>query len=354
MKHESPGNEVTIREVGKRAGVSPATVGRVIGGYGKVSEPTRQRVLEAIRQLDYHPNTIAQSMKGKQRKSVGMIVSDICNPFFGMIARAVDDTLIKYGYNLVICNTDDGIDKEASYLKTLTEKRVDGVLACTACEVERKIPRPVRKFYLETPTVFIDREAEGIDVPVIQADNFGGAYEAVVHLIQLGHERIAIVAGGSMVSSIHQRLQGYMKALQDFGLQFRDDLVKLGRLLGVESGAYAARELLNMPAAERPTAIVGLNNLMTTGVLLAIREAGMTIPDDISVIGWDDFDLAQVLSPPLTVVTQPTYSIGSIAAEHLIALLERQRSYRQANDRKIILKTELVIRESCTSPKAPK
>lgn len=350
MANESPRHPITIRDVGKQAGVSPATVGRVVGGYGNVSRETRKRVLEAIEKLDYHPNSIAQSMKGKQQRTIGMIVSDICNPFFGTIARAVEDTLIKHGYNLIICNTDDDLQKESSYLRTLAEKRVDGVLACTACEVGQQVKRHIRKFYLDTPTVFIDRQADEIDVPVVQGDNAGGAYEASMHLIQMGHQRIAVIAGGSMVSSIQQRVQGYMKALKDSGIAADDELVKMGNLLGVDGGVNAMRELLALPPRKRPTAVIGLNNLMTTGALLAIREAGLGIPEDISVIGWDDFDLAQVLIPPLTVVTQPTYSIGTIAAERIIARLEGEVNQRQANDRKIILKTELVERQSCAAP----
>lgn len=352
MGIESPGQQdVTIREVGKTAGVSPATVGRVIGGYGHVSEATRERVLEAIRKLDYHPNAIAQSMKGKQRRTIGMIVSDICNPFFGMIVRAVEDTVVKHGYNLVICNTDDNVEKEALYLRTLAEKRVDGVLACTACEIDTTISRSMRKFYQQTPTIFVDRHAEGIDVPVVQGDNVGGAHEAIHYLIGLGHERIAIIAGGAIVSSIQQRMDGYEKALADHGSTLRPALVKLGNLLGVQGGVNAMRELLALPKGQQPTAVLGLNNLMTTGALLAIREAGLNVPEDISVIGWDDFDLAPVLIPPLTVVTQPTYSIGTIAAERIIAKLEGQVNERQDNDRRIILKTELVVRGSCQKPR---
>lgn len=346
MGNESPRQDLTIRDVGRTAGVSPATVGRVIGGYGHVSDATRQRVLKAIQKLDYHPNGIAQGLKGKQRKTIGLIVSDICNPFFGTIARAAEDTVVKHGYNLIICNTDDDIQKESSYLRTLAEKRVDGVLACTACEVNKKVAQSVRKFYMQTPTVFVDRQADGIDVPVVQSDNAGGAFEAIEHLIQFGHKKIAIIAGGSKVSSIHQRLSGYMKALEENGIHVSHQLVKLGNLLGVQGGVNAMRELLALPPNERPTAVLGLNNVMTTGVLLAIREAGLSVPNDISVVGWDDFDLAQVLSPPLTVVTQPTYSIGTIAAERIVARLEGEVNERQAFDRKIILKTELVVRES--------
>lgn len=347
MTTESSDGRKTIRDVGKFAGVSPATVGRVVGGYGQVSEETRQRVLTAVQELDYHPNGIAQRMKGKQIRSIGMIVSDICNPFFGTIVRAVEDTLVKYGYNLIVCNTDDNVEKEILYIQTLSENRVDGVLACTACEVGKRVNRGIKKFYAGIPTIFIDREAEEIAVPVIQADNFGGAYEAVTHLIRLGHRRIGIIAGGSNVSSIHQRLNGYMQALSDFNIPIQEEMIQIGQLLGVEGGVVAARGLLELPPDKRPTALLGLNNLMTTGALLAINERGLKIPDDVAVIGWDDFELATLLSPALTVVTQPTYSIGTISAERMIDKLQNHQSEHKDKETKIVLKTELIIRESC-------
>ncbi len=338
---------MTIKDVGKHAGVSPATVGRVVGGYGKVSEETRQRVLAAVKALDYHPNGIAQSMKGKQIRSIGMIVSDICNPFFGTIVRAVEDTLVKYGYNLVVCNTDDKIEKEIQYIQTLSQNRIDGVLACTACEVGQLVPRSIKKFYANIPTIFIDRSSDEIDVPVIQADNFGGAYEAIMHFLRLGHRKIGIIAGGSNVSSISQRVSGYMQALTDFGVAVDKEWIQVGQLLGVEGGIAGAKALLNLPTNRRPTALLGLNNLMTTGALLALDDAGLKIPDDMAVIGWDDFDLAKLLSPALTVVTQPTYSIGTISAERMIDRLQHTQNDLKAKESKIVLKTELVIRESC-------
>lgn len=347
MFNGTPEQRVTIREVGKLAGVSPATVGRVVGGYGQVSDETRQRVIAAIQSLDYYPNGIAQQMKGKQMRSIGMIVSDICNPFFSKIVRAVEDTLIKYGYNLIVCNTDDNIEKERIYIQTLSEKRVDGVLTCTASEIGHKVNPKIKKFYTSLPTVFIDRELVDIHVPVVQGDNYGGSYEAITHFIRLGHRKIATIAGGSKVSSIHQRINGYVQALTDHGISIDEDLIQIGNLLGIEGGVIATKFLLDLPESRRPTAILGLNNLMTTGAMLVIKERGLTIPDDIALISWDDFDLATLLSPPLTVVTQPTYSIGTIAAERLMDKLQNNHSDHKDKEMKIVLKTELIIRESC-------
>lgn len=347
MTTDFSGHRITIKDVGKHAGVSPATVGRVVGGYGQVSEETRRRVLEAVKKLDYHPNGIAQSMKGKQIRSIGLIVSDICNPFFGTIVRAVEDTLVKYGYNLIVCNTDDKIEKEIQYIQTLSQNRIDGVLACTACEIGKPVSRSIKKFYVNIPSILIDRSSDEINVPVVQADNFGGAYEAVVHLLRLGHRKIGVIAGGSIVSSIHQRVKGYMKALSDFGVELDESWVQIGQLLGVEGGMSGAKTLLSLPRDRRPTAILGLNNLMTIGALLAFDAAGLSIPGDMAVIGWDDFDLAKLLSPALTVVTQPTYSIGTISAERMVDRLQHPQNDLKERESKIVLKTELVIRESC-------
>lgn len=344
------GNRVTIKDVAKLAGVSPATVGRVIGNYGSVSVKTRNKVLEAIKELNYTPDIIAQSMKGKKTKTIGLIISNILNPFFGIIARAVEDTANKYKYNLIICNTDENMEKEISYIKTLISKRVDGLLISSSYVEGTKYSKELLNLYNnEIPKVFIDRKLEQINAPTVSTDSYEGAYKATSYLVRLGHKRIGIIIGTPKVKSIYERIRGYKDALVDNNIPVDPDLIVDGGNVQVEGGMKACEQLLSN-REKSPTALLAVNSLLTTGALLALNKLNIKIPENISVVGWDDFELATILNPPLTVVSQPTYAIGTIATEKLVSIISgNEISNLSEQDNSIVLKTSLIVRESCTT-----
>lgn len=338
--------ETTIRDVAHLAGVSQATVGRVIGKYGSVSEKTVESVLEAAKKLNYYPNAIAQSMKRKNTHTIGLVVANICNPFFSSIVKAVEDTAAKCGYNVIICNTDESISSELLYLKTLYEKRIDGIIIATAYKSDQILSKSHESLYNGTvPTVFIDRQIKGLDGIVVKTENYGGAYEAVSHLINLGHKDIGVISG-PVISTMTQRIAGYSAAISNNNITYEPGFVVATNTASVEEGTKATKDIL-LNFEKRPTALLVLNNLLTIGALLAINELGLIIPDDIAIVGWDDFELARILNPSLTVVTQSTYNIGTIATEKLINVLENNRIDDSNQNIEIILKTNLIIRESC-------
>ena len=338
--------KLTIRDVAVNAKVSAATVGRVIGGYGSVSAHMTKKVNEAVKALGYYPDGIAQSMKNKTTHTLGIIVANICNPFFGTIVRAAEDAAERNGYNIIVCNTDEDIRKELLYAETLLQKKVDGLIVASAYFKTAKEAQKIRQLYGEfMPTVLIDRKILGLGLPTITTDNTAASYNATSFLINLGHKRIAIVSGIRRLSSLRERIQGYIKALTDKGITVENDLIiDCGNL--VTQGGYKAAAELFTNGKKRPTAIIALNSLLTEGVLKYISEIGINIPRDVSVVGWDDFELATVLSPPLTVVRQHPYAIGKAAAELIIAHLKGQIDEIAFSKSTMVMDCDLIIRKS--------
>ncbi len=326
-----------ISDVARRAGVSTATVSHVINGTRYVSEETRARVLAAIAELEYLPSAVARSLKTKSTGTLGVAVSDISNPYFTAIVRGIEDVASANDYNVIICNTDEDKDKEQRYLRVLLAKRIDGLIIA---------PTGFRSPLLETmqaagiPIVLVDRSVEGMNLPIIKVDNETGAYEAVSHLIEDGHSRIGIITGLAQVSTTQERYLGYERALREHGLAVRSDWVKAGYSKR-EGGWRAAWDLLQLQ--DRPTAIFSTNNVMTLGALMALREMGLSCPHNVAVVGFDDHDWAPIFAPPLTVISQPTYEVGTTAAELLIQIMRGTQSASLCR----VLPTELIIRASC-------
>jgi LacI family transcriptional regulator len=344
----------TMKDVAERAGVSTTTVSHVINQTRFVSEENRSKVQEAMKALGYQPNAIAKSLRQKSTNTIGLMISDIANPFFTSLIRGVEDVANAAGFNLILCNTDEKPEKEYTYLDVLQQKQVDGVIVAPTGENLDYFEALVDNGF---PMVFIDRRLEGIACPAVLADNENGSYEAVSHLIGLGHRRIGIVVGLLGVTSTTERLRGYQKALAEHGLPFDKELVLPGKSK-VESGREAALQLLALTA--RPSAIFATNNQMTIGVMRALHEQGVRCPDDMAVVGFDDFEWASAFRPLLTTVAQPVYDMGRVAAETLI---ERIRNKGETGDKGgagvtgkadragakqvITLGCTLVVRESC-------
>lgn len=344
-----PKKEYTLRHVADLAGVSTATAGRVLGGYGSVSKKTTKAVLEAAEKLNYIPNAVAQSMKKKYTQTIGLLIANIANPFYSTIARTLEGLLMKQSYNMIICNTDEDLDKEISYLKTLYEKRIDGIIIASVLKGTDMSKQNISRIYNgKIPTIILDREVPGLDLPTVTSDNFGGAYEATSHLIRLGHSRIGVI--GTTISTLSKRVEGYKKALEHHNIPFNASYIEDKGITDVRVGdvkeGYNKTIMMLTNNKKRPTAIFALNNLLTFGALLAIQDLGLRIPEDIAVIGWDDFDLAPMLQPPLTVVKQNPYIIASITADRLFSLIHGEGA-QDDSDQKIVLSTQLVVRKSC-------
>jgi LacI family transcriptional regulator len=348
---------VNIRDVAGRAGVSTATVSHVINQTRFVREETRRKVLEAVEALNYHPSTIARGLATSSTQSVGLMISDITNPFFTAVARGVEDEFNQHGYHTIFCNTDEDPAREDEYLRLLFAHQIDGlIIAPTGVHSDRLI----RMAEAEVPIVLLDRSAPGITAPLVEVDNEGGAYQATRHLIELGHRRIGILTGMETISTLGMRVSGYKRALQEAGLPIDEGLIvradprfHKNQVYPVDSSLWTSftnnqmtpsafhvlQSLLDLP--DRPTALFVTNNQMTLGTLHAFKERQLRCPDDISLVSFDDHDWAPLFVPPLTVVRQPTYQLGQTAAKLLMKLINHQE-FENCSP----LPVELIIRES--------
>jgi LacI family transcriptional regulator len=330
----------TIKEIASRAKVSIGTVSNVITGRTAVSPRRRERVLAAIRALDYQPNHVARSLKLRKTRMLGMVISDITNPFFPQLVRGAEDVALKHGYLLITFNTDDNVEREKQVLLVLRQRRVDGVLLVVA-------PNPSKDEHIRSllqsdiPTVYLDRVPTGMEVDSVSVDNVEGSRNCVRHLISLGHRKIAIVTGPPSLQTAAERLQGYREAMHEAGIPTYPELIMEGNFRA-EGGYLRGRELL--AGTDRPTAVFVCNNMMSLGLLKALVELGLRCPEDIAIAMFDDFPMAEAFRPRMTAVVQPAYSIGYRGAELLIERIERKRA--DQTPVRIRLSTDLLIRES--------
>lgn len=325
----------TIRDVAATAGVSPATVSRVLNGKQDVGADLRTRVLAVVSDLGYRPNGPARSLRTRAAMVIGLVISDITNSFFTAVVRGVEDRAQRAGYSVVLANADEDLAKEAGYLEIAAAEHMAGVLLSPASSRATSI-EVLRE--LGIPAVAIDRRLNG-DVDSVTVNNHRAAREATEHLISQGCRRVAFVAGPLRTTTAASRLAGYRAALRTAGRDHDSGLIAYGDFR-TEGGHTATQRLLC--GKERPDGLFIANNLMTIGGLQAIGEAGLAIPDDIAVVGFDDATWATALRPPLTVVTQPTYQIGSTATD----LLLRRIAGEQFPPRNVVLQAKLVQRAS--------
>jgi len=307
----------TIKDVAKKAGVSVATVSYVINGTRNVAPETAARVRAAMEELSYHPNAVAQSLRTRTTHVIGAVISDISNPFFATLIRGAEDCARENGYSLLICNTSEKLENELVYLQLLSRKRVDGMIIAPTGKNDGLIKDLIAR---GMQIVFIDRKVEGVAAPAVLSENEEGAYQATRYLIEQGHRKIGIVLGLPHVSTTTERLHGYERALAEAGIAADPSLIVYGHSQ-VEGARKASVTLLDR--ADRPSAVFATNNLMTIGLMMAIHDLELRCPQDVSVIGFDDFDWAAAFNPPLTTVAQDPYLIGEKAVEILFANLNQ-------------------------------
>ncbi len=328
----------TLRDVARRAGVSIATVSYVLNGTRSVSPEVEARVREAVRALQYRPNRLARGLRRKRTHVIGLVVPDSANPFFAEIARGMEDLSFAHDHSVILCNSDGDPAKEQRYLGVLIEQQVDGIALVSAHATPAHLSMLRQR---RIPFVVVDRDLPGLEADCVLADNFQGGYLATRHLLERGHRRIACIAGPSELTPSADRVRGYRRALEEAGIRPREVWVQRGDFRA-ESGYEAARFFLSLPAKVRPTAIFACNDLMAIGAMRAIGEAGLSIPDDIALVGFDDILLASYVIPPLTTVAQPTYEMGRIAGD----LLLRRLGEPDRPPARLILPVRLVVRQS--------
>lgn len=332
----------TIKDVARTAGVSVATVSAVVNSTKYVSDPLVQRVRQAIDATGYQPHGIARSLKNGTTQTLGLIVTDITNPFFTAVARSVEDAAHAAGYAVVLCNSDEDVEKEHVYLRLMRRRRVDALIWAPAGDLAS-----YRDFNAEqrARTILLDRRIRGMPMDAVVVDNVRATRAAIEHLIGLHHRRIALITGLPHLSTSRERLQGYRDAMNAHGLRTSPHLVVQGNFRSASAHDAALRLLRQQP---RPTAVFASNNLMAIGLLRAIRELGLVCPEEISVAAFDDFEEATLFTPSLTTIAQPTAAIGAKAVE---MVLRRIGGRDQTHPPEVaMMRSVLHVRGSCASP----
>ncbi|HHW48296.1 MAG TPA: LacI family transcriptional regulator [Clostridiaceae bacterium] len=325
----------TIQDVAKAAGVSVATVSRVINNSRSVSAETRELVLETIKKLNYQPNLLGRNLRRAETRLILILLPSISNPFYAKLVKGAEDVAHKNGYNVMLCNTDSDINRERMYLEHLKNRLADGLIFMSP-EIDKDELTSISKRF---PVVQCSEYKEGADVPRIRIDNMAAAYKAVKHLIGIGHRRIGLISAKNEYVSTKQRELGYRKALEDSGIDFDSALVKYGNY-GFRSGLRAGNQLLSID--NRPTAIFAISDSMAIGAIRAAKERGLKVPADIAVVGFDDISFASMCEPPLTTISQPKYDLGCAAMEMLLAQIQG----KPFETDEIVLEHELIIRQS--------
>ncbi len=336
---QSGANMTTIRDVAERAGVSTTTVSHVINASRRVDPETAARVRAAIEELKYHPNALARSMRRGQTHTVGVVLPDISNPFFGDLARQLEDDMFEAGYSAIICNTDGDMEKESRYLDVLLSKKVDGLLLIAANQPSDRLRHIIE---VGPPTVVVDRALDGLPTSHVVVANHEGGRLAGHHLLALGHRDIGVVAGPGDLGTSDQRLAGFRDALAGAGVAIDDRRVFSG-----DFRATSGRAALDKWIAEGvvPTAVFAENDLMALGVLSSAHSANLPVPERLSVVGFDGIAFTAESSPPLTTVTHSTAQMASVT----VSLLLDQLRDGEASPRSVELPVELLVRGSTAS-----
>jgi LacI family transcriptional regulator len=331
---------ITIREVAEKAGVSPTTVSHVVNNTRYVSDDVRARVMDAMRELNYRPNALARSLRRGETHTLGLILPDSANPFFAEIGRAIETAAFERGYSVILCNTENDIEKERMYTEVLENKQVDGMIFVASGDHRETLSQIAQK---GLPLVVVDRDMGSLELDTVTTDNHHGGLIATQHLLSLGHRIIACITGPSNITPSAERVTGYRAALQQAGILVDESLVVRGDF-HAPSGYEGAMQLFQR--SPRPTAIFACNDMMAIGVIRAATQLGLRIPEDVSIASFDNIELASYTTPPLTSVAQPKQEIGQMA---ITLLLERMQN-ASLPPRRNILPTRLVIRESTRRP----
>lgn len=335
--------KITMEEVAKRAGVSKTTVSRIINNnYEHVNIATKEKVMKIIQELNYRPNAVAKSLKQMKTNVIGIVLSNLLNPFWSQVLKGVEDTCRSHGYNLMICNSNDESKLEEEHIEGLRMKQVDGIIVNPTMKNRGLFHSLVENQF---PIIAINRKVENVPIDTIVVDNIKGAFLAVDHLIKNGKKSVVtVVYPPDGISPRLERIEGYKQALLHNGL-IVDELNI--RIVDEEKGIAKEEIKKLLSQINRPDAIFSTNNMMTLEILEGIKELGLSIPNDVSLVGYDETVWSQHLNPPLTTVSQPSYQMGGMAAKRLIELLH---SKKKEESQMKSLEPTLIIRESCGLP----
>jgi len=346
-KYMSKGNgyekPLTLTDIAKQSGVSVSTVSRVINGSDLIGKKTTEKVQKIIAKTNYIPNDIARGLKKKASGTIALTIPDILNPFYAELIQGIEEVINSYGYSLILCNSNMNFDKEMQFIHQMVEKRAEGIIFLST---HISNPDIILKLREKLGIVAIQTDIDGVDC--VDAANYAGIEEAIQYLIDLGHRKIGFITSSLELRGNNSRYNAYKDTLLKNGIAFKDEYVTIGKYQ-LNEGYLMTKKLLELP--DPPTAIQANNDNFAFGSILAIMERNLKIPEDISIIGFDNIKMAEISNPPLTTVSQPIYEMGCEAAELLIQNIAH--GPKKIN-KKVVLPTKLVVRGSTAPPKALK
>lgn len=331
---------ITLKNIAIQAGVSVPTVSRVLNGKSKhyrISNETRELILKVAKELNYSPNQLARGLRLKRTNTLGYITPDISNPFFSSIARVVEKYARRQGYSIILCDSEENTDIEEDSIQLLNDRKIDGLIISPVGQATDHLKEAYNK---NIPIVLIDRFFPDLDFPYVTSDNYKGSLEATSYLIDSGHTRIAYIQGLKNTSPNNERIKGFKDAHKNFGIELDESLI-VGNSFGEENG-YIEMKLL-LKRSNKPSAVFAGSNLISLGALKALAEENMKVPDDISMISFDDQPYSKFLATPMTTVSQPSSQIGQLATKILIDIIETNKQFEPKG---ILLPTTLIKRDS--------
>ena len=332
----------TIKDIANYTGFSVTTISLVLNGKAdKIPKSTKDIIFDAVEKLNYRPNQIAVGLVKKRTKTIGLVISDVSNVFFSNLAKGVEDECRRNGWNLILCNTNDLHKRDLEYIQVLADKGVDGILFCMSLDSDKK--RALESVdlmkKLKMPFVMIDRFLEEVDCCSVIVNHRSGGYAATKHLLELGHQNIACVAGPLALEDSQHRLKGYKEALEEYGIAYDPDLIYEGNY-DRESGKEAVEYILGL--SKKVTAIFSFNDMSAYGVYNRLKKHNYYIPRDMSLVGYDDIFFSEILDVPLTSVSQPVYDMGVEAVQQIISEIGSGVNSRKC----ITFQPKLTVRES--------
>lgn len=327
----------TIKDVAKLAEVNISTVSRVLSGRKNVSDATKERVMEAIRHLDYQPNLLAQGLKGGRTSTAALVIPNIRNSIFPAVSRGAEDCAVRLGYNLILCNTDEEPEREKDYIEMLQKRFVDGAIFATATDDSDYLLELAGSGF---PMVSLMRELHG-SVDTVVAENVESAYKATAYLLEKGCLRVAFLNGSEKISLYRDRFAGYRRSLEDYGVPFDPDIVQeVDTHRDYHSGYHATEALL--AKGRQIDGIFSSNDNAAIGAIACLRDRGLRVPEDVKVLGFGNLEISQMTTPSLSTINQPLYKMGEAAMEMLFDRIQNPR----AEARKVVFQAELLVRES--------
>ncbi len=323
-----------IQQVARQAGVSVATVSRVLNGQNTVSSKTRIKVEETIKTLNYEPSMLGRNLRNSESRILLILIPSISNPFYLEIIKGIEHVALSQNYNILLCETDSNPEKENIYFDLVRKKMADGIISMDPAVNIQTLKELAEKYsIIQCSEYHLDS-----GIPYVSIDNEEASYRAVKHLIQIGHKKIALMNSDEKYLYARQREMGYQRALKEHGLPLNDDYIIYTKHLGFEHGQQAVKKILAIQ--DRPTAIFAVSDLLAIGALKEINASGLHVPNDVAVVGFDKIDFSSMTNPTLTTIAQPMYKMGTVAGEMLI---DKIRGNEVDN---VILNHELVLRES--------